>query len=221
MGVGAVCFDLDGTLVDSERLHWQAYSAVLRDYGAEIGLDEYGRRFIASGRGAEWACEHFRLPMDAAQLRSRKAAIYRKLIASGVPEMPGALACLKRLYGLWPLAVVTNSTRDEADVLLGPLGVTSLFDALVTREKYAEPKPAPDAYIAAAAILRAAPASCVAVEDTPRGVQAAHAAGLRAIAVPGEIMADQEFPGASRRVETLDGLTPELLRALGEEKSPV
>jgi HAD superfamily hydrolase (TIGR01509 family) len=212
--IQGVCFDLDGTLADTERLQWQAYRRVLAKHGVDIDLDEYRRRFIAAPGGAEWACDRWRLPIDAATLRARKAAVYRGLITQGVPPMPGARACLERLRGTFGLAVVTNSTRAEAAVVLGPLGIAGLLDAVIVREDYAAAKPAPDAYRTAAAALGRSPAACVAVEDTPRGVLAARAAGMRVVAVPSALTSDQDFTGAARRLETLDALTPDLLRGL-------
>ncbi|HEY3189646.1 MAG TPA: HAD family phosphatase [Solirubrobacteraceae bacterium] len=212
--IAAVCFDLDGTLVDSERVHWQAYRRVLQHYGADVELDEYRRRFIAVEGGAEWASERWALPIDGPTLRAKKAVVYRELIGGGVAPMPGARDCITRLHGLWRLAVVTNSSRDEAAALLAPLGVVPLLDAIITRENYGAPKPAPDGYLAAAAALGCPPAACVAVEDTPRGVRSARAAGLRALAVPGDLMADQDFTVATRRLPGLDALTPAFLLSL-------
>jgi HAD superfamily hydrolase (TIGR01509 family) len=212
--VRGVCFDLDGTLVDTERIQWQAYRRVLAGYGADLDLETYRRHFIAVAGGAEWACGHWTLPVDAATLRARKAAVYRDLIAAGAPAMPGAPACLERLHGTWPLAVVTNSSRAEAALLLRSAGLDALLDAVIAREDHAAAKPAPDAYLAAATALGHEPAECVAVEDTPRGVRAARAAGLRVVAVPSDLTADQDFTEATRRVDGLDALTPALLRAL-------
>jgi HAD superfamily hydrolase (TIGR01509 family) len=212
--IHGVCFDLDGTLVDTEHLQWQAYRRVLGEHGVAIDLDEYRRRFIAVEGGAEWACRHWRLPLDAATLRARKAAVYRELITGGVAAMPGARACLERLHGACDLAVVTNSTRAETAAVLGPLDLADFLDAIVTREDYVAAKPAPDAYHAAAAALGWASAACVAVEDTPRGLRAARAAGMRVVAVPSDLTADQDFRGASLRLATLDALTPALLRTL-------
>src|SRR5262249_20807167 len=87
--VGGVCFDLDGTLVDPERLQWQSYRRVLAAYDADLDLDTYRRHFIAVAGGAEWACRRWTLPVDASALRARKATIYRELIAAGAPAMPG------------------------------------------------------------------------------------------------------------------------------------
>ena len=210
-----VCFDLDGTLVDSERLQWEAYRRVLADHGVDIGLDEYRRHFVAVAGGAEYACRRYGLPFDAATLRARKAAVYRELIAAGVPAMRGARACLERLRDGWRLAVVTNSTRAEATMILDRLGLTALLHAVVAREDYAAAKPAPDAYLGAAAALGLAPRVCVAVEDTPRGLAAARAAGMRVVAVPGELTADQDFDAAWRRLPSLDALDAALLGATG------
>jgi HAD superfamily hydrolase (TIGR01509 family) len=210
-----VCFDLDGTLVDSERLQWEAYRRVLADHGVDIGLDEYRRHFIAVAGGAEYACRRYGLPFDAATLRARKAAVYHELIAAGVPPIRGARACLERLRDGWRLAVVTNSTRAEATTILDRLGWTALLHAMVAREDYAAAKPAPDAYLEAAAALGLAPPACVAVEDTPRGLAAARAAGMRVVAVPGELTAAQNFDGAWRRLPSLDALDAALLGVSG------
>ncbi len=216
--IRGVCFDLDGTLADTERLQWQSYRRALGEHGVDVDLDQYRRRFIAVEGGAEWAIQHWRLPVDAAALRLRKTAAYREIIAAGVPPMPGARACLERLHGAWRLAVVTNSTRAEAEIVLRPLGMAHLLDAVIAREDYQAAKPAPDAYVAAAAALHLAPAACVAVEDTPRGLRAAQAAGMRVLAVPSDLTVDQDFPGAARRLESLAALTPELLRALERDR---
>ena len=189
-----VCFDLDGTLVDSERLQWEAYRRVLADHGVDIGLDEYRRHFIAVAGGAEYACRRYALPFDAATLRARKAAVYRELIAAGVPPMPGARECLERLRDRWRLAVVTNSTRAEATTILDrPRSrrrcCTPWSRARTTpppsprptrtwprpRRSASRPRPASRSRTRRAAWPRRAPPACAVV------------------AVPGELTADQRF----------------------------
>src|SRR5262249_29384164 len=120
--IRGVCFDLDGTLVDSERLQWEAYRRVLADHGVDLGIEEYRRHFIAVAGGAEYACRRYRLPIDGGMRGGRRAAVYGEVIARGVPPVAGARACLERLHGGWKLAVVTNSTRAEATIILEPLG---------------------------------------------------------------------------------------------------
>lgn len=214
MSAQGVLFDLDGTLVDTERLQWKAYATVLAEHGVTVDLETYRVRFIAAAGGPEWACATFGLPFDAPTLRARKTVVYRRLIEAGVPPMPGARDALARLHGEHRLAIATNTARAEVAVVLRGTGLAELLDAIVAREDYAAPKPAPDAYLTAAAAVGLAPADCVVVEDTPRGLQAGRAAGMRVVVVPSDLTRDQDYTGATARLEHLDALTPAFLAAL-------
>lgn len=213
--IRGVLFDLDGVLADTEPLHWEAFRETLRTFGVEVDLEEYRRRFIAEGGGPEYACRAYGLPVTPEELRALKAPRYRALLDTLLHERPGARGALQRLGVAHRLAVATNSARPEVDLILGRLDMTGLLHATVAREDYSHAKPAPDAYLAAAAALALAPAECVVVEDTARGVRAARAAGIPVIAVPHALTRDNDFTGAVRRLDDLDALTPELLRALG------
>jgi HAD superfamily hydrolase (TIGR01509 family) len=209
-----VVFDLDGVLADTEPLHWTAFREVLLELGADVGIEEYRRRFISHGGGPEYACEAYRLPLTADALRARKQPRYLALLRRGVPARPGARAALERLRGGFRTAVATNSVRSEVDLILGSLGLSTLLDAVVTREDYRDAKPAPGAYLTAAARLGLRAEECVVVEDTPRGLGAALAAGMRVIALPNELTADNDFSGCTVQLAHLDELTPALLQRL-------
>src|SRR5207237_5950893 len=123
----------------------------------------------------------------------------------------GAGEALVRLRATHRIALATNTARVEVDFILARLGVADVFHATVAREDYARPKPAPDAYLAAAAALGLPPDACAVVEDTERGLRAALAAGTRAIALPSDLTFDNDFTGAACRLAHLDELTAELL----------
>ena len=214
----ALLFDLDGTLVDTERLKWQAYRETLLRHGVDVGLEEYARRFIAEGGGPEWACSTHGLPISAAELRAEKAIVYRRLVPVAVRACPGAEAALARLAPTYALAVVTNSARGETEAILERLGMTEAFDTLVTREDYARAKPAPDGYLEAAERLGHPAEACAVVEDTARGTAAGVAAGMVVVAVPNALTADNDFSGAAVTIAGLDALTPALLRSLGSAR---
>jgi HAD superfamily hydrolase (TIGR01509 family) len=216
--IRGVLFDLDGTLADTEPLQWEAYRRVLAPFGVDVGIEEYRRHWIAVEGGAEYACRTYGLPIDAAELRARKATTYRTLIATGVTARPGAREALERLAGRYRLAVATNSVRAEVAIVLDHLDVRGRLDAVVAREDYDVPKPAPDAYRAAARALGLAPEACVVVEDTARGVRAGLAAGCTVVAVPSELTRDNDFTGAARRLEGLDEVTDELLQHLSDAR---
>jgi len=212
--IQGVLFDLDGVLADTEPLQWQAYRAVLLELGVDVGLEEYRRHWIADGSGPEHACAAYGLDLTPDALRARKALRYRALLERGVQARPGAAVALARLRRTHRLAVATNTVRVEVELILDRLGLLSLLDASIAREDYARAKPAPDAYLAAAAALGLGPADCAVVEDTARGVRAALAAGMLAIAVPNELTFDNDFRGCARCLESLDQLTAGLLREL-------
>jgi HAD superfamily hydrolase (TIGR01509 family) len=212
--VRGVLFDFDGVLADTERLHWQAYRTVLLEYGVDVGLEEYRVHFIARGGGPEYACRTYRLPIEPDALRARKAPVYLALVGARVTARAGAVEALGRLRPAYRLALATNAARAEVALVLDRLGMAGLLDATVAREDYRRAKPAPDAYLTAAAALSLPPAACVVVEDTERGVRAALAAGMRVVAVPHDLTADNDFRGCTRRLSHLDELTPEVLRAL-------
>lgn len=213
--IRGVLFDLDGVLADTERLHWEAYRSVLRQFGVDVGVEEYRVHWIAGGGGPEYACRTYALPLTPDELRALKAPRYQRLLAEGLTERAGARAALERLHPTHRLAVATNTARAEVDTILGRLGMTSFVDAIVAREDYVHAKPAPDAYLTAAAALGLSPAECVVVEDTERGVRAGVAAGMRVVAVPHDLTHDNDFTACVRRLEHLDALTVELLAGLG------
>jgi HAD superfamily hydrolase (TIGR01509 family) len=213
--IRGVLFDLDGTLADTERLQWQAYRTVLLEHGVDIGIEEYRVRWIAVDGGPEYACRTYGLPFTPLELRARKTEVYRTLIRRGIEPMPGARASLERLRPTHRLALATNTVRDEVAVILGHLGMASLLHATIAREDYDRPKPAPDAYLAAAAALGLAPSECVVIEDTQRGLASGLAAQMAVIAVPSDLTRDNDFTGAAAVVSSLDELTPALLARIG------
>jgi len=215
VSVRGVVFDLDGVLADTEGLQWAAYRQVLAEFGVDVGIEEYRREFIRTGFGPEYACRTYRLPLTPDELRARKAPGYVALLRAGVAPIPGALDAVRRLRATHWLAVATNTARAETAFILDRLGVAGLLHAVVAREDYERPKPAPDAYLAAAAALGLAPTECVVVEDTERGVKAGLAAGMRVLAAPNELTLDNDFAGSARRLGHLDELTVDLLEALG------
>ena len=140
--------------------------------------------------------------------------------------MPGAVALLKALRDEnIPCAVASNSDAAWVERVLGITGLRPYFAAVATADEVLNPKPAPDVYLLAAQRLDVPPEHCAAFEDSPRGLAAAHAAGMFAVAVPTGLTRHLDFVGAHHLVESLEQLTVDYLRGrptdhdLGEQHS--
>ncbi|MFK4101764.1 HAD-IA family hydrolase [Streptomyces sp. NPDC019531] len=205
----AVLFDMDGTLVDTERLWWEAVEQVAGRALTEADRPEVLGRPVE--HTAAWLAAATGTPVaDLADTLHREFAAR---VRTGVVPRPGALDLLDALAreGV-PTALVTASPRAVADTVLETLGGASRFAVAVTADDTEHTKPAPDPYLAACLALGVHPSGCVAVEDTETGVASAEAAGCAVLAVPSLAPIDAA-PG--RTVLTgLEGVTVGRLRAL-------
>jgi HAD superfamily hydrolase (TIGR01509 family) len=212
----AVLFDLDGTLVDSERESAEALARVLgRDHGLTVTQEH--RDFVV---GHSWN-EIYALLVDSykgaltwsmAEIIERAGAERIQVIAEqGMTCMPGAVAAVRAIKARWPIALVTGSSRQEAHQSLQAVGLTMELDIVFAAEDYTRGKPAPDGYLAAAKRLGVDPARCVVIEDSTVGIAAAHNAGMKVIAVSAFNFLKQDQSRAHRLIATLEALTPALI----------
>ncbi|MBI4514650.1 MAG: HAD family phosphatase [Deltaproteobacteria bacterium] len=209
-----IIFDLDGVIIDSEGLQYRSYCRVLEPYGVRISRAEYGREWIAAGRGPEYAVKTYKLPLDAGALRALKNPVYHELLRAEVTLMPGVVEALGRLSAGFPLALATNSSALDVSFVMDRFDLRRFFAAIVTREDYRGAKPEPDAFLAAAACLQLPPARCVVIEDAYKGVVAAHRAGCKCIAVPHDFTLENDFSLATLVVASLAAVTGDVIEAL-------
>jgi HAD superfamily hydrolase (TIGR01509 family) len=183
---GAVLWDLDGTLVDSEEFHWQSWRDTLAPEGLSITYEQFLASFGMKNDPImrNWLGEGY-TPERAVRLAEAKEADYRRLVAAhGLTPLPGARAWLAALHdGGWRQAIVTSAPRANADVMLDALGVIGLFETVVTAEDVTMGKPEPEVFQTAAARLGAPASACIVVEDAASGIEGARRAGMKCIGV--------------------------------------
>jgi HAD superfamily hydrolase (TIGR01509 family) len=176
-----VIFDCDGVLVDSERLTHQVVVDMLAEHGVALGFDEAVDRFIgmsmANGLVQLKALLGGTLPDDFLPEMGRRT---RAAFRAGLTTVPGVEAVIDGLQR--PFCVASNGNHAKVNFTLGHTGLLPRFTGRIfTADDVAHPKPAPDLFLLAARTLGALPAHTTVVEDTPTGVAAARAAGMRVI----------------------------------------
>ena len=188
----AAIFDLDGLLIDTERLAIGAGQEVL----AALGLPPPSGLFESlvgkdDATSARLVAAHFGPAFPLVEFGTRWNALFAEKLAGGIPLRPGAIELLDALHAIdLPRAVATSSRRESAHRKLALTGLSQRFATVVTVDCITNPKPAPDPYLQAAHRLGVSPARCIAFEDSDTGAAAAHAAGMIVVQVPDMLATD-------------------------------
>ena len=212
----AVIFDMDGVLADTEPLHGKCFIQAFRELGIHTDLERYRQAVTLGGSpvkdyyvslgGEESTWQRIKQIKDALMTESTEK--------DGV-LMPGAVDLLRLLKGASiPTAVATSARRKSLEIVLDRFELWPYFDAFATKDDADEEKPDPAVFLLAAERLGVDPAACVVVEDSPRGVVAAHRAGMKCIAVPTPSTADGDFSLADVVVNSLEDVDLDTLHRL-------
>jgi HAD superfamily hydrolase (TIGR01509 family) len=185
MTPAAVVFDCDGTLVDSEPLAWRAWEQELAAHGYELTAGD-----IESNRGRSYRQAHAHFAgridgfPDAESFWPRFSGTLFALFDSELTPFEDAISTARELHARGiPIGIASSSPRERLDRTLAAAALSDLFDVTVAGDEVEHAKPAPDIFLAAAERLGVPAEQCVAVEDSPPGVESALAAGMTVVAV--------------------------------------
>jgi HAD superfamily hydrolase (TIGR01509 family) len=198
--IDAVVFDLDGVLVDTERLWDEVREALAREGGGR--WSDRAQAEMMGMSSPEWS----RYMHDVIGLRESPGDIAEEVVRrmearyrERLPLVPGAREAVERLAERWPLGLASSSNRPLIDLALELGGLASFFAVTVSSEEVARGKPAPDVYDEAVRRLGVDPARAAAVEDSRNGIRSARAAGLRVVVIP-----NAHFPPDEESLELAD-----------------
>ncbi len=187
--MGAIIFDFDGILVDSEPAHEAAFRFACEGVGVTFSHEEYLTHLVGfDDRDTFRAVERLRgRAFNAAELSTLgtlKPRGFEEAVTSGkVPPFPGSFELLRDAQEAGPIAICSGATRFEIDLVLRHYGLTGLVPIIISADDVEHSKPSPAPYILTVQKLGTTPARCVTMEDTSRGVDAAKSAGVAVVGV--------------------------------------
>jgi HAD superfamily hydrolase (TIGR01509 family) len=200
--IEAAVFDLDGLLIQSEEIWDEVRERLVRERGGRY--DAEVQRAMMGMSSTEWSAylhETAGVPDEPEEIN---AEVVRRMLAAyhdHLPLLPGAVEAVRRLAARYPLALASSSNRELIDAALDAAGIADAFRATVSSEEVARGKPAPDVYLEAARRLDVAADRCAAIEDSHGGIRAAHAAGMRVVAIP-----NASYPPDAEALELADAV---------------
>ncbi|MFC3070806.1 HAD family hydrolase [Phenylobacterium soli] len=200
--VKAVVFDMDGLLVATEQVVFDAMQQAASGAGREMPFELFKRMIGLPGHASDAiVVEHFGKGFDLEVWRREVSRHFDDIAAAGIALKTGVLELLDALdaHGL-PRAVATSSTRHAVEHSLGQHGLIERFHAIISRELQTRHKPHPDPFLIAAQALGVAPEDCLALEDSHNGVRSASAAGMMTIMVPDMLDPTEEMQSLCVRI---------------------
>jgi beta-phosphoglucomutase len=212
--IQAVIWDLDGVIIDSAQQHKEAWQRLAREEGVQFSEADFWATFGKRNDdilATQWGITS---PEKRQGMANRKEAYFRELIRGTAAPLPGSLELMRALHEAgFAQALASSTPIENIELISEALGLKRYLSKLVSGETVPLGKPAPDIFLKAAQELGIAPAHCVVIEDAVAGVEAAHAAGMRCIAVAG----NRDLPGlrkADLMVKSLTEVTVQKVRDL-------
>jgi beta-phosphoglucomutase len=192
----AVLWDLDGTIVDSQRFHWIAWKQTLEPRGVRVSFEQFLRTFGQTN--ATFLPAWLGPDARAGQIREvseLKEACFRRIIQeTGLSPLPGVASWIARLDSEgWRQAIASSAPRLHVEAMLNAVQLRRFFAAIVAAEDVRYGKPDPQVFLEAAARLEVTPARTIVVEDAVAGIEGVRRAGMLSVGVNGTIRLEADL----------------------------
>jgi HAD superfamily hydrolase (TIGR01509 family) len=192
--VKAIIFDMDGLMVDTERLYIETGKEIAASFGKDVTEETLskmmGKKQIES---ASIFVTDLGLDISAQEIMKIRASMYQEKLIKDITPMMGLFEILDAFGGKLKLAIATGSSEESVKIVLRQLKIETYFDVLQTSDKIQNGKPDPEIYLNAIDNLNLLPNECIVLEDSSNGALAGKRAGCYVIAVPSKYTAGQDF----------------------------
>ncbi len=210
--IRALIFDMDGTLVDSEKLHYDAWEQTLLSNGVESFPFDSFIQYIGTTNeklAGDYIISH-KLNKDVSTLLLEKQNIYMELIPT-VEPLPGVKEFVTKHHGRFQLAIASSSNKVELLKILETLQLSEYFEHVVGGDMVSRKKPDPEIYLQVMNLLGCSANECIAFEDSETGLAAAKNAGMFGIVIPNRMVANGDFSRADRVVKEMHQINGKML----------
>lgn len=196
MEIQAVIFDMDGTLIDTEKYYHICWMEAIRHFGYEVNDEQaYGLRSLGRPFVQEYFRELYGSDFNYEQVHAYRKKLMESMVAEkGIDLKPGAKELLSYLKDKGIItAIATATDLERTEKYLKQLGLYEYFEKIISARMVEMGKPAPDVYQYACSQLGLNPSQCMAVEDSPNGVTSAYRAGCKVVMVPDQTQPETEL----------------------------
>ncbi len=210
--VKAVIFDYDGVLGNSENIHIKMETEIIHSFDPSFvhhAEDFAGMKEVLAWEKMKSEAD---IPLSAQELQDLRSKLVRERFPKGIPLFPDAISIVKTLKPRYKLAIATGCSRALFEASCRSSDLLSLVDAVITSDEVDVGKPSPDIYLLSANKLNTSPKECIVIEDAPKGIKAAKAAGMKCVGITTTFKKDllkgadiiikdlSEFPDAIKRL---------------------
>lgn len=201
-----ILFDNDGVLVETENWYYEANKKALKKLGLDLDFEFYQSIMIKGGSAFELA-EINQIENDVIEKhRKIRDEYYQEFLQTKDLAIPNVKKVLNNLSKKYKMAIVTTSRRVDFEIIHKNLGIVDFMDFVLCEEDYNFAKPHPEPYLKGLELFKAKKQEAIVVEDSTRGLTAAHKAGIECVIVKNEFTLTQDFSKASYFIETLKEL---------------
>ena len=190
----AIIFDMDGLMIDSERLYFQTQYHIADKFNKNLHKETLwkmmGRKPLES---LEIFIKDLDIPMGVTEMLEMRNRIMRKKLTNELIPLPGLQHIIDTFYGKLKLAIATGAQGEFLDIVVDKLGIRKKFAVLQDSDTIKNGKPNPEIYLKTCEKLQSIPGECIVLEDSSNGARSGKNAGCYVIAVPSEYTNQQDF----------------------------